>query len=88
MSDQELRDELMTMLIAGHETTATALSWAFERLLRQPGGTRACAGLEGDDDYARRGRQGDPALAARAARRRRAGQAADHGRRRTTSRPA
>lgn len=29
MSDQELRDELMTLLVAGHETTATALSWAF-----------------------------------------------------------
>lgn len=38
MRDQELRDELMTMLIAGHETTATALSWAIERLLRLPGG--------------------------------------------------
>ena len=36
MSDQELRDELMTLLTAGHETTATALSWAFERLSRTP----------------------------------------------------
>ena len=36
MTDQELRDELMTLLTAGHETTATALSWAWERLLRQP----------------------------------------------------
>jgi cytochrome P450 len=36
MSDQELRDELMTMLVAGHETTATSLAWAFERLLRTP----------------------------------------------------
>ena len=36
MSDQELRDELMTLLVAGHETTATTLSWAFERLLREP----------------------------------------------------
>jgi cytochrome P450 len=34
--DQELRDELMTLLAAGHETTATALSWAFERLARHP----------------------------------------------------
>ena len=34
MSDQELRDELMTLLGAGHETTATGLAWAFERLLR------------------------------------------------------
>ena len=32
MSDQELRDELMTALVAGHETTASQLAWAFERL--------------------------------------------------------
>jgi cytochrome P450 family 135 len=36
MSDAELRDELMTLLAAGHETTATALSWAVERLVRHP----------------------------------------------------
>jgi cytochrome P450 len=36
MSDQELRDELMTLLVAGHETTASSLSWAFERLAREP----------------------------------------------------
>jgi len=36
LTDGELRDELMTLLTAGHETTATALSWAYERLLRQP----------------------------------------------------
>ena len=34
MSDVELRDELITLLEAGHETTATGLAWAFERLLR------------------------------------------------------
>jgi cytochrome P450 len=34
MTDTELRDELLTLLTAGHETTATGLSWAFERLLR------------------------------------------------------
>jgi cytochrome P450 len=33
MTDRELRDELVTALIAGHETTATALAWTFERLL-------------------------------------------------------
>jgi len=49
MSDQELRDELMTMLLAGHETTATALSWAIERLLRLPGGMERLR--EADDDY-------------------------------------
>ena len=36
MSDQELRDELMTLLVAGHETTASTLAWAFERLSRHP----------------------------------------------------
>lgn len=36
LSDAELRDELVTLLVAGHETTATALSWALERLVRHP----------------------------------------------------
>ena len=36
MTDQELRDELVTLLVAGHETTATGLAWAFELLLRTP----------------------------------------------------
>src|SRR3954469_10058306 len=36
MTDRELRDELVTLLVAGHETTATGLSWAFELLLRNP----------------------------------------------------
>jgi len=36
LTDAELRDELVTLLMAGHETTATALAWAFERLLRHP----------------------------------------------------
>jgi len=36
MSDEELRDELMTLLLAGHETTATSLAWAIERLVRHP----------------------------------------------------
>jgi cytochrome P450 len=36
MSDAEIRDELLTLLVAGHETTATALSWAMERLTRSP----------------------------------------------------
>jgi cytochrome P450 len=36
MEDRELRDQLMTLLLAGHETTATALAWAFDLLLRAP----------------------------------------------------
>jgi len=36
LTDGELRDELITLLLAGHETTATSIGWAFERLLRTP----------------------------------------------------
>ena len=36
MSDSELRDQLMTLLLAGHETTATALGWGFDLLLHHP----------------------------------------------------
>ncbi len=53
MSDREIRDEVLTMLIAGHETTANALSWAFERLLRHGAvHDRLLEELDsGDDDY-------------------------------------
>jgi cytochrome P450 family 110 len=36
LTDQDLRDELITVLAAGHETTATTLCWAFERILNHP----------------------------------------------------
>ena len=36
MTDRQLRDELLTLLVAGHETTATALAWAVERLAHHP----------------------------------------------------
>jgi cytochrome P450 len=36
MSDAELRDQLMTLLLAGHETTATGLAWTFDLLLHRP----------------------------------------------------
>jgi cytochrome P450 len=36
MSEEEIRDELLTLLVAGHETTASTLAWAFERLIREP----------------------------------------------------
>jgi cytochrome P450 family 135 len=55
MSDTELRDQLMTLLLAGHETTATALAWTFDLLLRH--GTvlqRLRDSLAaGEDDYLR-----------------------------------
>jgi cytochrome P450 len=51
MSDLELRDELMTLLTAGHETTATGLSWAFERLLRTPRVMERLLASLDDDEY-------------------------------------
>lgn len=36
MADDELRDELVTLLVAGHETTATALAWALRWILQRP----------------------------------------------------
>jgi cytochrome P450 len=55
MSDRELRDQLMTLLLAGHETTATALAWTFDLLLRHPEQLRLLreAIEERDDDYMR-----------------------------------
>jgi cytochrome P450 family 135 len=51
-SDVELRDQLVTLLLAGHETTATALAWAFHELARRPeelaAGQRAAD--KGDDE--------------------------------------
>jgi cytochrome P450 family 135 len=53
MTDRELRDELVTVIGAGHETTATALAWAFERVLRNPRVlARLAESIEaGEDDY-------------------------------------
>jgi cytochrome P450 len=54
LADNELLDQLVTLLLAGHETTATALSWVFERLTRHPEiMDRLCAELEAGegDDY-------------------------------------
>jgi cytochrome P450 len=52
MTDQELRDELITLLLAGHETTATAMAWAVELLLTNPGTLdRLRADLPRGDDY-------------------------------------
>lgn len=58
MTDAELRDQLMTLLVAGHDTTATGLSWALERLTRHPetlekavraAEASAAGGQEGDE---------------------------------------
>jgi cytochrome P450 len=55
MSDTELRDQLMTLLLAGHETTATALAWSFDLLLRHPRrlGRLRDSLAAGDEDYLR-----------------------------------
>lgn len=52
-SEVELRDQLVTLLLAGHETTATALAWAFHELIRDPDLLRAAqqAAADGNDDY-------------------------------------
>ncbi|SDH79053.1 Cytochrome P450 [Actinokineospora alba] len=49
----ELRDHMMTLLLAGHETTATALAWSLHELARNPETLRAAqeAADNGDDDY-------------------------------------
>jgi cytochrome P450 len=53
MEDSELRDELVTLLLAGHETTATTVAWAIERLVRHPDKlerlTAECDAGEGDE---------------------------------------
>ena len=36
MDDRDIRDQLMTLLLAGHETTATSLAWAFDQLFHRP----------------------------------------------------
>lgn len=55
IGDEELRDQLITLLLAGHETTATALAWTFDLLLRHPAAlARLRAELEsGGDEYLR-----------------------------------
>lgn len=54
LSDAELRDELITLLVAGHESTATMLAWAFERLVRHPDKLARVReeALAGEDAYA------------------------------------
>jgi cytochrome P450 len=49
LSDREVRDELMTLLLAGHETTAVGLAWTFDLLLHSAEVLERA--IEGDDDY-------------------------------------
>ncbi|MGV9861110.1 cytochrome P450 [Rhodococcus koreensis] len=50
MSRQDIGDELLTLLAAGHETTASTLAWAFERLSRHPEALTALASEADTDD--------------------------------------
>ncbi len=72
MSDREVRDQLVTLLLAGHETTATGLAWTFDLLLRHPDvhGAARRRGRRGRGRLPARGRvRGAAAAAGRAARR-------------------
>ena len=53
LTDSELRDELITLLVAGHETTATALAWALDLVLHHPSVLERIgqAAADGDDRY-------------------------------------
>lgn len=51
MTDDEIRDELLTALVAGHETTASSLAFAFEQLARHPHVQDRLAGVPEDDAY-------------------------------------
>ena len=53
MSDEEIRDEMVTMLVAGHETTATSLAWTIHSLLQNPEALAAAR-----DEVAQRDRRG------------------------------
>jgi cytochrome P450 len=50
LTDQELRDELLTLVLAGHETTANSLAWAFERLVRHPAAHERLRDVARSDD--------------------------------------
>jgi len=96
MSRPQLRDELMTLLLAGHETTATGLAWTMHRVLTEAGVLDSRArrggrrhGLRTRRDrrrraarVSRRGRQGDAPLESGDPRRAPTGEAADADRRR------
>ena len=55
LSDRELRDQLVTLLLAGHETTATALAWTFDLLTHAPAAMRRLRAelAEGADEWLR-----------------------------------
>lgn len=53
LSDNEIRDDLITLMLAGHETTATTLAWIFDLLLRHPDALRRvrAEAIGGGEDF-------------------------------------
>jgi cytochrome P450 len=53
LSDNEIRDDLITLMLAGHETTATTLAWAFDLLLRHPDALQRvqAEAFSGEEDF-------------------------------------
>ncbi|WP_156686413.1 cytochrome P450 [Mycobacterium sp. Marseille-P9652] len=53
LSDSEIRDDVITLMLAGHETTATTLAWVFDLLLHHPDAMRRvqCEAMDGDDSF-------------------------------------
>lgn len=50
MTDHELRDELLTLVLAGFETTANSLAWTWERLVRTPAAYERLRGAVRSDE--------------------------------------
>ncbi len=59
LTDEELRNELLTLVLAGHETTANTIAWAFERLLRHPEAYDRLRDAVRSEDSSDRADQGD-----------------------------
>jgi cytochrome P450 len=59
LTDEELRNELLTLVLAGHETTANTIAWAFERLLRHPAAYDRLRDAVRSEDSSDRADQGD-----------------------------
>lgn len=53
LSDSEIRDDLITLMLAGHETTATTLAWVFDLLLHHPDALRRVQqeSVSGDEEF-------------------------------------
>ena len=59
LNDKEVRDELLTLVLAGHETTANSLAWTWERLVRNPDAHEALREAVRGERRRRRAGRGD-----------------------------